>query len=167
MAEVRLRGQEVGAGSGWPQGTGREAGRWGSSRPVSSPCAVPPGAEQATGGGCGAPGGPGGAGWALASSGRYIGARRCGGSGCARGPGPSRPPLSTGLRPGQMPRVAPVRTPRLQAEPRVTLPLDINNYPMAKFVRCHFKVRAGRGPVRAGTVLRLGLAPGHPLWDQG
>lgn len=45
-----------------------------------------------------------------------------------------------------MPRVAPVRTPRLQAEPRVTLPLDINNYPMAKFVRCHFKVRAGSGP---------------------
>uniref|UniRef100_G1NVB2 Unconventional myosin-XV n=1 Tax=Myotis lucifugus TaxID=59463 RepID=G1NVB2_MYOLU len=44
-----------------------------------------------------------------------------------------------GLRPAQMPRVAPVRTPRLQAEPRVTLPLDINNYPMAKFVRCHFK----------------------------
>ncbi|XP_077019523.1 unconventional myosin-XV [Tamandua tetradactyla] len=35
--------------------------------------------------------------------------------------------------------VVPVRTPRLQAEPRATLPLDINNYPMAKFVRCHFK----------------------------
>ncbi|XP_030742377.1 unconventional myosin-XV [Echinops telfairi] len=34
--------------------------------------------------------------------------------------------------------VGPVRPPRLQAEPRVTLPLDINNYPMAKFVRCHF-----------------------------
>ncbi|XP_066876789.1 unconventional myosin-XV isoform X1 [Kogia breviceps] len=44
-----------------------------------------------------------------------------------------------GLRTGQVPRVAPVRTPRLQAEPRATLPLDINNYPMAKFVRCHFK----------------------------
>ncbi|XP_028390179.1 unconventional myosin-XV [Phyllostomus discolor] len=44
-----------------------------------------------------------------------------------------------GLRPAQVPPVAPVRTPRLQAEPRVTLPLDINNYPMAKFVRCHFK----------------------------
>uniref|UniRef100_M3XLT0 Unconventional myosin-XV n=1 Tax=Mustela putorius furo TaxID=9669 RepID=M3XLT0_MUSPF len=44
-----------------------------------------------------------------------------------------------GLRAAQVPRVAPVRTPRLQAEPRVTLPLDINNYPMAKFVRCHFK----------------------------
>ncbi|XP_045744106.1 unconventional myosin-XV [Mirounga angustirostris] len=44
-----------------------------------------------------------------------------------------------GLRPARVPRVAPVRTPRLQAEPRVTLPLDINNYPMAKFVRCHFK----------------------------
>ncbi|VCX38209.1 unnamed protein product, partial [Gulo gulo] len=54
-----------------------------------------------------------------------------------------------GLRAAQVPRVAPVRTPRLQAEPRVTLPLDINNYPMAKFVRCHFKVKAGmvpRGP---------------------
>uniref|UniRef100_A0A452R4H6 Myosin XVA n=1 Tax=Ursus americanus TaxID=9643 RepID=A0A452R4H6_URSAM len=41
--------------------------------------------------------------------------------------------------PARVPQVAPVRTPRLQAEPRVTLPLDINNYPMAKFVRCHFK----------------------------
>ncbi|XP_037348196.1 unconventional myosin-XV [Talpa occidentalis] len=36
-------------------------------------------------------------------------------------------------------RVSPVRTPRLQAESHVTLPLDINNYPMAKFIRCHFK----------------------------
>ncbi|XP_069882886.1 unconventional myosin-XV [Dipodomys merriami] len=45
----------------------------------------------------------------------------------------------TSLRLTSAPRVAPVRTPRLQAEPRVTLPLDINNYPMAKFVRCHFK----------------------------
>ncbi|MBZ3882220.1 Unconventional myosin-XV [Sciurus carolinensis] len=44
-----------------------------------------------------------------------------------------------GLRLARVPHVAPVRTPRLQAEPRVTLPLDINNYPMAKFVRCHFK----------------------------
>ncbi|XP_060997076.1 unconventional myosin-XV [Dama dama] len=44
-----------------------------------------------------------------------------------------------GLRTAQGPRVALVRTPRLRAEPRVTLPLDINNYPMAKFVRCHFK----------------------------
>uniref|UniRef100_A0A8C2YKT7 Unconventional myosin-XV n=1 Tax=Chinchilla lanigera TaxID=34839 RepID=A0A8C2YKT7_CHILA len=44
-----------------------------------------------------------------------------------------------GLRLPKVPRVAPVRTPRLQTEPRVTLPLDINNYPMAKFVRCYFK----------------------------
>ncbi|CAI9163148.1 unnamed protein product [Rangifer tarandus platyrhynchus] len=44
-----------------------------------------------------------------------------------------------GLRTAQGPRVALVRTPRLRAEPRVTLPLDINSYPMAKFVRCHFK----------------------------
>uniref|UniRef100_A0A2K5R229 Unconventional myosin-XV n=1 Tax=Cebus imitator TaxID=2715852 RepID=A0A2K5R229_CEBIM len=44
-----------------------------------------------------------------------------------------------GLRLARVPQVAPVRTPRLQVEPRVTLPLDINNYPMAKFVRCHFK----------------------------
>uniref|UniRef100_A0A8C5Z8N5 Unconventional myosin-XV n=1 Tax=Marmota marmota marmota TaxID=9994 RepID=A0A8C5Z8N5_MARMA len=44
-----------------------------------------------------------------------------------------------GLRLARVPCVAPVRTPRLQAEPRVKLPLDINNYPMAKFVRCHFK----------------------------
>uniref|UniRef100_A0A8C6Q8H4 Unconventional myosin-XV n=1 Tax=Nannospalax galili TaxID=1026970 RepID=A0A8C6Q8H4_NANGA len=43
------------------------------------------------------------------------------------------------LRPASMPQVAVVRTPRLQAEPHVTLPLDINNYPMAKFIRCHFK----------------------------
>nr|XP_020015153.1 unconventional myosin-XV [Castor canadensis] len=44
-----------------------------------------------------------------------------------------------GLKLTRVPQVAPVRTPRLQAEPRVTLPLDINNYPMAKFIRCHFK----------------------------
>ena len=52
-----------------------------------------------------------------------------------------------------MPRVAPVRTPRLQAEPRVTLPLDINSYPMANFVRCHFKVRPAwaPGPWPVGT----------------
>ncbi|XP_058139334.1 LOW QUALITY PROTEIN: unconventional myosin-XV [Dasypus novemcinctus] len=43
------------------------------------------------------------------------------------------------LRPAPAPRVAPVRTPRLQVEPRVSLPLDINSHPMAKFVRCHFK----------------------------
>ncbi|CAH6786241.1 Myo15 [Phodopus roborovskii] len=48
-------------------------------------------------------------------------------------------PLSTGLKLSSVPRVAIVQTPRLQAEPCVTLPLDINNYPMAKFVRCHFK----------------------------
>jgi myosin-15 len=53
------------------------------------------------------------------------------------------PPLSTGLKLTRVPQVAPVRTPRLQAEPRVTLPLDINNYPMAKFIRCHFKVKTG------------------------
>ncbi|XP_007939649.1 unconventional myosin-XV [Orycteropus afer afer] len=47
--------------------------------------------------------------------------------------------VAASLRLAQVPKVAPVRTPRLQAEPRVTLPLDINNYPMAKFVRCHFK----------------------------
>ena len=65
-----------------------------------------------------------------------------------------RPLLSTSLRTAQGPQVALVRTPRLRAEPRVTLPLDINNYPMAKFVRCHFKVRAGRNTVTAGIVLR-------------
>ncbi|XP_027283093.1 unconventional myosin-XV isoform X2 [Cricetulus griseus] len=46
---------------------------------------------------------------------------------------------AAGLKLSNMPQVAIVRTPRLQAEPCVTLPLDINNYPMAKFVRCHFK----------------------------
>lgn len=50
--------------------------------------------------------------------------------------------LSPGLKPSSVPQVAIVRAPRLQAEPCVTLPLDINNYPMAKFIRCHFKVRA-------------------------
>lgn len=53
--------------------------------------------------------------------------------------------LSIGLRLPKVPQVAPMRTPRLQTEPRVTLPLDINNYPMAKFVRCYFKVRSGIG----------------------
>lgn len=60
-------------------------------------------------------------------------------------------PPSAGLKPSSVPRVAIVRTPRLQTEPCVTLPLDINNYPMAKFIRCHFKVRAGTSS----------LAPGH------
>nr|XP_042139289.1 unconventional myosin-XV [Peromyscus maniculatus bairdii] len=46
---------------------------------------------------------------------------------------------AAGLKPSSVPRVAIVRTPRLQTEPCVTLPLDINNYPMAKFIRCHFK----------------------------
>ncbi|XP_051036459.1 unconventional myosin-XV [Phodopus roborovskii] len=46
---------------------------------------------------------------------------------------------AAGLKLSSVPRVAIVQTPRLQAEPCVTLPLDINNYPMAKFVRCHFK----------------------------
>ncbi|KAH0505963.1 Unconventional myosin-XV [Microtus ochrogaster] len=46
---------------------------------------------------------------------------------------------AAGLKLSSVPRVAIVRTPRLQAEPCVTLPLDINNYPMAKFIRCHFK----------------------------
>lgn len=74
----------------------------------------------------------------------------CGGEcGQARESGTSRPP-PTGLRPARVPQVAPVRTPRLQAEPRVTLPLDINNYPMAKFVRCHFKVKAGVDPSGPG-----------------
>lgn len=54
--------------------------------------------------------------------------------------------LSPGLKPSSVPQVAIVRAPRLQAEPCVTLPLDINNYPMAKFIRCHFKVRATQAP---------------------
>lgn len=52
--------------------------------------------------------------------------------------------LSLGLKLSSVPRVAIVRAPRLQAEPCVTLPLDVNNYPMAKFIRCHFKVRTGK-----------------------
>lgn len=34
-----------------------------------------------------------------------------------------------------------VPPPKLQAESQLTLPLDINNYPMAKYVQTHFKVR--------------------------
>ncbi|MEJ1273028.1 developmentally regulated GTP binding protein 2 [Cricetulus griseus] len=63
-------------------------------------------------------------------------AGKCWGKGCNH----YMLPLSTGLKLSNMPQVAIVRTPRLQAEPCVTLPLDINNYPMAKFVRCHFKI---------------------------
>lgn len=76
-------------------------------------------------------------------------------------------PLFAGLRLPRVPRVAPVRTPRLQTEPRVTLPLDINNYPMAKFVRCHFKVRAGisQGALTSGhrplSELTLSLGWGY------
>ena len=80
-----------------------------------------------------------------------------------QGARPLRPSLSTGLRTAQGPRVALVRTPRLQAEPRVTLPLDINNYPMAKFVRCHFKVRAGGDPVTAGIFLGYGRLLATPF----
>lgn len=61
-----------------------------------------------------------------------------------------RHPPSTGLKMSSVPRVAIVRTPRLQAEPCVTLPLDINNYPMAKFIRCHFKVKAGTDSLTHG-----------------
>lgn len=68
------------------------------------------------------------------------------GGGCSR----YRLPLSTGLKLSSVPRVAIVRTPRLQAEPCVTLPLDINNYPMAKFIRCHFKVMAGMSTLTNG-----------------
>ncbi|XP_006901266.1 PREDICTED: unconventional myosin-XV [Elephantulus edwardii] len=46
---------------------------------------------------------------------------------------------AAGLRLPQVPQVVLMQTPRLQTEFRVTLPLDINNYSMAKFVRCHFK----------------------------
>lgn len=74
-------------------------------------------------------------------------AGKCWGKGCNH----YMLPLSTGLKLSNMPQVAIVRTPRLQAEPCVTLPLDINNYPMAKFVRCHFKVRA----------CTSSLTPGH------
>ncbi|KAM9693550.1 unconventional myosin-XV [Trichechus inunguis] len=47
--------------------------------------------------------------------------------------------VAADLRLAHVPQVALIRTPRLQSEPCVTLPLDINNYPMAKFVRCNFK----------------------------
>lgn len=168
MEEARLREQEVGVGSGWQQGTGREAGRRGCGRLPLTTCwlslqelskrevvavghlEVPAelaGLMQAVAGVS-----------TLGSGGRYG----------HKGTATSCSPLPTGLRLAKVPRVAPVRTPRLQAEPRVTLPLDINNYPMAKFVRCHFKVRAGTGqgalasghwPVGSDIVLTLGRLP--------
>ncbi|CAI5791924.1 unconventional myosin-XV [Podarcis lilfordi] len=35
--------------------------------------------------------------------------------------------------------VTPIPPPKLQADPQFTLPLDINNYPMSKYVQTHFK----------------------------
>uniref|UniRef100_A0A7N4V6M3 Myosin XVA n=1 Tax=Sarcophilus harrisii TaxID=9305 RepID=A0A7N4V6M3_SARHA len=35
--------------------------------------------------------------------------------------------------------VVSVRTPKLQIDPQIALPLDINNYPMVKYVQAHFK----------------------------
>ncbi|XP_029433068.1 unconventional myosin-XV [Rhinatrema bivittatum] len=35
--------------------------------------------------------------------------------------------------------VTPVQAPKLEAESQLTLPLDINNHPMSKYVRLHFK----------------------------
>ncbi|XP_027730437.1 unconventional myosin-XV [Vombatus ursinus] len=35
--------------------------------------------------------------------------------------------------------VVSVRTPKLQTDPQIALPLDINNYPMIKYVQAHFK----------------------------
>lgn len=37
--------------------------------------------------------------------------------------------------------VVPVPAPKLQTNSQLTLPLDINNYPMAKYVRVQFQVR--------------------------
>lgn len=68
------------------------------------------------------------------------------------------PALSPGLRLSSVPRVAVVRAPRLQAEPCLTLPLDINNYSMAKFIRCHFKVRAGTSILTWALILRPATA---------
>ncbi|XP_067390295.1 unconventional myosin-XV [Emydura macquarii macquarii] len=42
-------------------------------------------------------------------------------------------------KPGNAPCVAPVPAPKLQTDCQLTLPLDINDYPMAKFVRVHFQ----------------------------
>lgn len=150
MEEARLRELEVGVGSGWQQGPegrppGGSCGRaaphaaWSpqelSKREVVAVGHLEVPAELAgllqAVAGTSMQGGVG-KGWAGTES------------------GTSHPPLSTGLRAARGPRVAPVRTPRLQAEPRVTLPLDINNYPMAKFVRCHFKVKAGMNPSSPG-----------------
>lgn len=58
-----------------------------------------------------------------------------------------------------------VPPPPLQPDPQLTLPLDINDYPMAKYVRGHFQVRwvpwpGGGEPVPAGS--RLLGSPRHP-----
>ncbi|XP_053132451.1 unconventional myosin-XV isoform X2 [Hemicordylus capensis] len=59
--------------------------------------------------------------------------------------------------------VVPVPRPKLQADFQLTLPLDINNYPMAKYVRAHFKepfmgmlTKSLASPL---TLLDEGLAP--------
>lgn len=33
-----------------------------------------------------------------------------------------------------------VQAPRIQTDPQLTLPLDINNYLMTKYIRTHFRV---------------------------
>lgn len=68
-----------------------------------------------------------------------------------------------------------VPPPALQPDPQLTLPLDINDYPMAKYVRGHFQVRwAPRGAFPDGqTAFGESLAPrswwssevqGPPWW---
>lgn len=58
-----------------------------------------------------------------------------------------------------------VPPPVLQPDSKLTLPLDINDYPMAKYVRGHFQVRwaprsGGGEPAPAGS--RLSGSPRRP-----
>lgn len=58
-----------------------------------------------------------------------------------------------------------VPPPALQPDPQLTLPLDINDYPMAKYVRGHFQVRCAPRP-GSGELFPTGRqllgCPWHP-----
>lgn len=59
-----------------------------------------------------------------------------------------------------------VPPPALQPDPQLTLPLDINDYPMAKYVRGHFQVRWAPRPGSGELLFPMGRqllgSPGHP-----
>lgn len=59
-----------------------------------------------------------------------------------------------------------VPPPALQPDPQLTLPLDINDYPMAKYVRGHFQVRWAPRPGSGELLFPMGRqllgSHGHP-----